>query len=194
MRRGPALYAAAAKPRFPNFVTRLRNNRAEAAMACRGSKGLSRPTDAAVSGMNCAIPLRAGVAHHVGPETAFLEQQTDEEGNRQRVRLRRLHECVADFTPGALHDRLRSRRRRIGLFRAIRGALGRRGRRWNVVSCLLAAHRVAAENRERAKTNQQRQVAHVVLSKCGRTRRHASSQILSVKDVSSPHRPRARCI
>jgi hypothetical protein len=56
MRRGPALYAAAAKPRLPNFVTRSRNNRAEAAIACRGSNGLSRPTDLAVSGMKHAIP------------------------------------------------------------------------------------------------------------------------------------------
>src|SRR5262245_11183325 len=39
-------------------------------------------------------PLCAGVAHHVGPETAFLQQQADEEGNRQRIRLGGLHERV----------------------------------------------------------------------------------------------------
>src|SRR6516225_5412570 len=55
-RPGPALYAAAASPRFPNSRRRSRKSFAEWAIASIGSKGSARPRAFAVAGMNCATP------------------------------------------------------------------------------------------------------------------------------------------
>src|SRR5262245_58282859 len=51
-RPDPALYAAAARPRFPNSRRRLRNSSPDFAIASSGSNGFSRPLDLAVGGMN----------------------------------------------------------------------------------------------------------------------------------------------
>jgi hypothetical protein len=104
--------------------------------------------------------LRAGAAHHVGPELAFLQQQAESA---------RRFDC-ADCT--SVSQISRFERSMTGFAAAAGGtdcspafvALGSRSWRWSLVVCLLAAHGAGAEDRERAKTNEQRQVAHVVLS------------------------------
>ena len=55
-RLGPALYAAAARPRLPNCARNWRSNSADFGNAWMGSNGSARPTLRAVAGMNCAIP------------------------------------------------------------------------------------------------------------------------------------------
>ena len=54
-RVGPALYAAAACPRLPNWSTNYRKY-AECRRTSIGSNGSARPCQLAVAGMNCAIP------------------------------------------------------------------------------------------------------------------------------------------
>jgi hypothetical protein len=55
-RCGPALYAAAAKPKFPNWSRSSRSQRADSLRDSAGSNGSDNPRQRAVPGINWAMP------------------------------------------------------------------------------------------------------------------------------------------